>query len=409
MAQVLSQTVRAPAPRAISDDARDVGHGERRVGRGLDPDEACTGSDRRGHRGRIGHVHQRALETPARHHLAEQLGGAVVGVQRCHDVVAREERLEDRRSRRHPRGERERDGAALERGEAALQLPAGGIVAPRVEEAVRQGAVGLAAEGGGEVDRRSYGAGGRIDRVPGVHGEGLDAHRQRRAGTAATPLSSSDRSSWRTVATPSRRKRARVTPGPTRMEIASGGSTSNRSSSVRSSPMATMVVAASRSGLKRGNDPALVHAVGPDLDDAVARQDLHGLVAEHLVEVQAQLVGAAGPGLLVGHPVVPGQRRRLHLDERAGRPLRDLAEHGQHRLAPAPAELRGRHPLARLRIAGQEAVLGVEPDRKVAEPFRAACPPTGRSRRAPRCRAARRAPAGGRGPPRPGGPARASG
>src|SRR4029453_2485238 len=45
-------------------------------------------------------------------------------------------------------------------------------------------------------------------------------------------FSTSDCSSARTAATPSRRKRARVFPGPTRMLIASGGSAAKRSSSV---------------------------------------------------------------------------------------------------------------------------------------------------------------------------------
>src|SRR4051794_13947516 len=63
-----------------------------------------------------------------------------------------------------------------------------------------------------------------------------------------TPASTSECSRARTAGTPSRRKRAWVGPGPTRMVIASGGSASKRSSSVRSSPTASTVVEASRSG-----------------------------------------------------------------------------------------------------------------------------------------------------------------
>src|SRR3954468_16362580 len=63
-----------------------------------------------------------------------------------------------------------------------------------------------------------------------------------------TPASTSECSRARTAGTPSKRKRARVGPGPTRTVIASGGSASNRSSSVRSSPMPSTVVEASRSG-----------------------------------------------------------------------------------------------------------------------------------------------------------------
>ena len=85
--------------------------------------------------------------------------------------------------------------------------------------------------------------------------------------------------------------------------------------------------------------------------------------------MQAELVGPTRAGLLIRHPVVPRERRRLHLDQGARRPLGDLAQHRQHRLAPGPTELGGRNPLAGLRIAGEEAVLGVEPDGQVAEPL----------------------------------------
>ena len=85
--------------------------------------------------------------------------------------------------------------------------------------------------------------------------------------------------------------------------------------------------------------------------------------------MEAQLVGAARAGLLVGHPVVPRERRRLDLDQGAGRPLGDLAEHRQHRLPPGADQLGGRHPLPRRGIAREEAVLRVEPDREVADPL----------------------------------------
>jgi hypothetical protein len=51
----------------------------------------------------------------------------------------------------------------------------------------------------------------------------------------------------RTAEVPSSRNRARVAPGPTRALIALGCSEAKRSSSVRSSPMASTVVRASRS------------------------------------------------------------------------------------------------------------------------------------------------------------------
>jgi hypothetical protein len=44
-----------------------------------------------------------------------------------------------------------------------------------------------------------------------------------------------------------------------------------------------------------------------------------GSFAQDLREVDTQLVGLAGPVLRVGRPIVPGQTRRLLLDQRAGR------------------------------------------------------------------------------------------
>ncbi len=89
-------------------------------------------------------------------------------------------------------------------------------------------------------------------------------------------------------------------------------------------------------GGELGDHAALVDAIGPDLEEPVAGQDLHRLIAEYLVEVKSQLVGSARAGLGVGHAIVPGDGRRLGLDERARRPRGDVAENRQNGLAPAP-------------------------------------------------------------------------
>ena len=154
----------------------DVGDGQRRIGGRLHPDQARARSDRPPDRGQIGQVHEGARQSPAVEHLAQQLSGAVVRVVRRDHVVARGERLEHRGRRRHPRREGECGGSALQRRQRRLERAPRRVLAPGVEEAVRQGAVGLAREVGGEMDRRGHRSGGRVRRVTGVNDQRLDAH-----------------------------------------------------------------------------------------------------------------------------------------------------------------------------------------------------------------------------------------
>src|SRR5690348_13233133 len=67
-----------------------------------------------------------------------------------------------------------------------------------------------------------------------------------------TSASTNDCNRARAAGTPSTRKRAWVAPGPTLIVMAGGGRATNRSSSVRSSPFARMVVVAWRSGESGG-------------------------------------------------------------------------------------------------------------------------------------------------------------
>ena len=85
-------------------------------------------------------------------------------------------RLEDRAHRgRHP----DANAAPLRRPRARRAPPRApsrfGLPVARVDVAVRVPAVGVALEGRRQVDRRRHRAGRRIDPVPGVHGDGLEA------------------------------------------------------------------------------------------------------------------------------------------------------------------------------------------------------------------------------------------
>jgi hypothetical protein len=156
VAQVLSQTQRARAARPIA------------AIRAM-PDRGRNCAD-------IGHVHQRALEAPARHHLVQELRGAVVGVPWRDDVLARKQGLEHGGGRRHAGREGDCGLAALQRGQRCLELAARGIVASRVDEPVRQCALGVAREGGGEMDGRGDRAGRGVGVVTSVDRDGLNAH-----------------------------------------------------------------------------------------------------------------------------------------------------------------------------------------------------------------------------------------
>ena len=275
MAHVLSQTQRAPAARAIAETRGMSVTASARVRRRLDPDEPGLGPHRLRDRVRIGHVHQRTVEPPAGHHLAQELRRAVVGVLWGDDVLARQHRLEHRRGGRHAGREGQGRLAALERGERGLELAAGRVVAASVDEPVRKGALGVAGERGGEVNWRRHRARRRIGMVAGVNCEGLDAHGWSDLTplrTHAHPASTSECSSCRTPATPSTRNRALVSPGP---DLDRDGIRWQDAEQV-------LVGAVVADGQDRGRgqpvrrerryDPPLVHAIGPDLDHPVARE-----------------------------------------------------------------------------------------------------------------------------------------
>ena len=101
----------------------------------------------------------------------------MIGVDRRDHVIAGLEREEHRRRRGRGRRERGRRLASLERGETLLERVPVRVRVACVEKAPRVGAVGLALERGGRMDRGRHGASGRIHAVPGVNGERLESHR----------------------------------------------------------------------------------------------------------------------------------------------------------------------------------------------------------------------------------------
>ena len=88
--------------RATRDDAGDVDHLQRRVGRRLDPDQLACRAHRGGDRVEVGLVDHRVLEPPAREHLVDEPVGAAVEVVGDDDVVAGVADRGDQRVRRAP-------------------------------------------------------------------------------------------------------------------------------------------------------------------------------------------------------------------------------------------------------------------------------------------------------------------
>src|SRR5215468_2504895 len=109
---------------------------------------------------RVGHWHRAVTHVPAGQNLVEQPVCAAVRVMRDKHVVAG---LADRAQQavfgRHTRGERQRPGAPLQRGQALLQRGPGRVRGPGVLVAAAQPADPVLGERGDLVDRRDHGAG----------------------------------------------------------------------------------------------------------------------------------------------------------------------------------------------------------------------------------------------------------
>ena len=124
-----------------------------------------------------GHVDEARGHAPLREQVLENVRGAVVDVARRDHVVARREALEDRGHGGEAGAERRGRGAAFEGGQRRFESVAIGVVVARIEVAARIAAVGAALERGRQVDRLRDRAGGRVDPVPGVNGQGLETKR----------------------------------------------------------------------------------------------------------------------------------------------------------------------------------------------------------------------------------------
>ena len=163
----------------------DVGDLEQRIGRCFDPDQTGVGLHGSHNRILVGHVHEAGLQTPGSENLPQHLRCAVVAVIRRDDMITRGQGLEHRRGGRRSgpesRGLRVAGSAALQQREALLQGAAVGVVHPGVDEPARVFAVGVALEGGREVNGRRDGSGRLVDLVGRLGGDGFELH------DAATP------------------------------------------------------------------------------------------------------------------------------------------------------------------------------------------------------------------------------
>ena len=121
VATVESTASRAPTPCAISATAAMSLISHKRVGRRLQPDQPRPpGRTAARHGAEVGRVDQLDREAPAHAVIEQPAAQRPVHHARRQHVVARGQRLEHRRRRRHARGEQQRRGAALQLGEQVL-------------------------------------------------------------------------------------------------------------------------------------------------------------------------------------------------------------------------------------------------------------------------------------------------
>src|SRR6185295_18742242 len=154
----------------------DVRDAEERIRRGLDPDQTRLPPQRLLDLGDLVHAYDARLEPPAAEGLEQEVARAVKDVVRDDHVVARRERLEERRGGGRAGRESRRLGSPLERGESSLEIAAVRLALAGVGEAPRVGAVLLPFERRREVDRRRHAARGGFDSAAGMDGEGFEFH-----------------------------------------------------------------------------------------------------------------------------------------------------------------------------------------------------------------------------------------
>ena len=220
------------------DDRRDVDDLEMRVRRRLEPDQPGAIGQRLPQRVLAGrHVHVSRVDAGAAPDLLEVSVRPAVDVVADDDLVARAGELGDRRGHRRSRGERDPVGAALERGDRALEALARRVLRARVLVAAARPADPVLGEGRGLVDRRRDGPGQLVGFGAGVDGQRVEggprrwpasrrgrtrAPRHRRRPAGSRPGGS--RSRGRPRAT--RRCRARPTRGTARRPASAPSRTS---------------------------------------------------------------------------------------------------------------------------------------------------------------------------------------
>ena len=177
VANVLSTTTqRAGVVRDLR-GGRDVDDVQRRVRRGLQPDEPRVLVEVLGEAvGDLVGREEREAVALRLVDLREHPVDAAVDVVDGDDVVARREQVHERRGRPEPGRERAPVRGSLERGEALLQRGPRGVADPGVVVALVD-ADGLLHVGRGLVDRRRHGAGGRVRLLAVVDRAGLEVHR----------------------------------------------------------------------------------------------------------------------------------------------------------------------------------------------------------------------------------------
>jgi hypothetical protein len=165
------QEVVRPRDRAEGREVREPHH---RVRRRLGVQQLGGRRDRRLDCRRVAGVHEREGEPHSRQDLVHQPVDAAVDVLAAHDVVACRQQLEERVHGRHPRGEGEAVGPALEGRHVALEDLPGRVGGPGVLVALVL-ADAVLDVGRRLVDREHHRAGEGVGLLAGVDGAGRQA------------------------------------------------------------------------------------------------------------------------------------------------------------------------------------------------------------------------------------------
>ena len=144
---------------------------QQRVGRCFNPDNPGVGLQGSGDNIQLRHVNKAGADLPLGKQVLQDIGGAMVNVQRRQHMVTGLQALKNCRHSGQSRAKSRTHLAPFQRRQRRLQAVSVGVAVAGVQITARVGAVGLTLKGGGEVNGVHHRARGGVHAMTGVHGE----------------------------------------------------------------------------------------------------------------------------------------------------------------------------------------------------------------------------------------------